>query len=312
MKDSKIPNFIIALPYNLPTFCSDALWNTSATTFASSGTIGSLPHGIFINHLNTIYVASRSNNSILMWPSGSSSPTKTFSGNLLRPYGLFVSLSGDIYVDNGYSYGRVDKWTAKSASSMMIMSVNGSCYGLFISMNNTLYCSLTNSHRIIKFLLNEGTNTSMIAAGSSSGLSGSNSSTLNLPYGIFVNINFDLYVADCGNNRIQLFQSGKLNGTTVAGSGASGNIILSCPTGVVLDALDNIFIVDSNNNRIVRSGWSGFRCLVGCSGGGSASNQLLSPQTMAFDNSGNIFVTDRNNSRIQKFTIKANYCRKVF
>jgi sugar lactone lactonase YvrE len=129
------------------------------------------------------------------------------------------------------------------------------------------------------------------------------------PQGIYVDINFNLYVADSRNNRIQLFQSGQLNATTIAGNGAPETIMLNNPTDVVLDADGYIFIVDSKNYRIVGSGPNGFRCIVGCSGAsGSLSNQLNSPQAMAFDSYGNIFVTDYNNNRIQKFLLATNSC----
>jgi len=127
------------------------------------------------------------------------------------------------------------------------------------------------------------------------------------PRGIFVDINFNLYVADSGNNRIQLFQSGQPNGTTVAGT--SRTILLYHPTSVVLDADGYLFIVDNGNLRIIGSGPAGFRCVAGCSGTrGSASYQLYNPQTMAFDSYGNIFVTDTENGRIQKFVLAAYSC----
>ena len=129
------------------------------------------------------------------------------------------------------------------------------------------------------------------------------------PHGIYVDINFDLYVADSGNNRIQLFRSGDLNGITLAGNGAPGTITLRYPTAVVLDNDGYLFIVDSGNNRIVGSGLNGFRCLVGCSGtSGSESNQLSWPKSMAFDSYGNMFVADTGNSRIQKFLLNSNSC----
>jgi hypothetical protein len=131
------------------------------------------------------------------------------------------------------------------------------------------------------------------------------------PQGIFVDINFNLFVADCYNHRIQNFQSGQSNGITIAGNGAPQTITLNYPTSVVLDANGYLFIVDCNNNRIVASGSTGFRCVVGCSGAsGSASDQLSHPQTMAFDSYGNIFVTDYLNNRTQKFLLATNSCSK--
>ncbi|CAF4412453.1 unnamed protein product, partial [Adineta steineri] len=50
--NGRVQKFILAsnscsLSYNQPTFCSNALWYSNASTFASSSTIGTLPYGIF-------------------------------------------------------------------------------------------------------------------------------------------------------------------------------------------------------------------------------------------------------------------------
>jgi DNA-binding beta-propeller fold protein YncE len=165
---------------------------------------------------------------------------------------------------------------------------------------------MTNYHQVIAKSLDSILNPFAIIAGT--GTAGSTASMLNYPYGIFVDINFDLYVVDCHNNRIQLFQLGQSNAVTVAGNGASGTITLNYPTGVVLDADKYLFIVDQENHRIVASGPNGFRCIVGCAGGGSASNQLWYPRGIAFDSYGNIFVVDTNNNRIQQFLLATNSC----
>jgi DNA-binding beta-propeller fold protein YncE len=152
-------------------------------------------------------------------------------------------------------------------------------------------------------------NTSVVAAGT--GVAGSASNELFSPVGIFVDNNLDLYVADCGNNRVQLFESGESNGITVAGSTSPNpTISLFCPTGVVLDADKYLFIVDAANHRVVASGPNGFRCLVGCYGQGSQSNQLSSPFSLSFDRSDNMFVTDQDNHRIQKFLYLKESCGK--
>ncbi|CAF3897839.1 unnamed protein product [Rotaria sordida] len=312
--NNRIQKFVLAtnsciLPYNQPKLCPHASWNAKAQTFASNSTLTSFPHGIFISGINTVYVVSPSNNYVLAWSNGDVNPIKIMFSNLSRPHSIFVSMIGDIYVDNGYSQGRIDKWAYNSTYSQIVMNMNESCYSLFIDINNTLYCSVKNLHQIITLSLNDDTAKPQIVAGSDS--PGSSANMLDSPHGIFVNINFDLYVADCGNDRIQLFQSGQSNGTTVAGHEATNNITLSCPTGIVLDADNYLFIVDSNNHRIIRLGLNGFQCLVGCYGSSAASNQLLNPQSMAFDSYGNMFVTDRNNSRIQKFIFQKNFCEQI-
>ncbi|CAF0860523.1 unnamed protein product [Adineta steineri] len=297
-----------SLSYNQPTFCSNSSWYSNGSTFASSSTIGSLPYGIFIDGINTVYVANRVNNTIPVWPQWSSTPTRYISGNLNRSYSIFVSINGDVYVDNGYTNGRIDKFTFNTSNVITVMNVSGSCYGLFIDSINNLYCSLKDFHQVVKLLLNNGTTIPTIAAGN--GSAGSLSNMLNSPQGIYVDSSLNLYIADSANNRIQFVQTGQLNGVTIAGNGSSTSIILNYPTGIVLDANGYLFIVDSYNHRIVASSSSGFRCLVGCSGGGSTSSQLSYPQSMAFDSYGNIYVTDRNNSRVQQFTLQSNSCGK--
>ena len=131
------------------------------------------------------------------------------------------------------------------------------------------------------------------------------------PLGIFVTVNLDLFVVDAGNHRVQLFRSGQMNGTTVAGSGAPGTIQLRSPTAVMLDSNGDVFILDCYGSRIVGSGSSGFQCIIGCNTGyGSAPSQLSYPRSMSFDSYGNIFVADTTNNRMQKFYLAYNSCSK--
>jgi hypothetical protein len=212
-----------------------------------------------------------------------------------------VTSNGDIYIDDGYRNGRVQKWIAQANTTVTVMNVNSSCYGLFVDTNDTLYCSMPLNHQVVKKSLNDPEMTTVIVA-AGTGSQGSAFNELNAPRGIFVDVNSDLYVADCVNDRVQLFQSGELNGITVAGYGSPNPTInLDCPIGIVLDVEKYLFIVDYGNNRIVGSGLNGFRCLVGCYGWGSRSNQLNHPYSFSFDRSGNMFVADYGNNRIQKF-----------
>ncbi|CAF4271080.1 unnamed protein product, partial [Adineta steineri] len=97
------------------------------------------------------------------------------------------------------------------------MNVSSSCDGLFVDINDTLYCSMSSHAQVVRRSLNDSVmNSNCVAAGT--GIAGSDLNQLNDPRGIFVDVNLDLYVADCDNDRVQLFQSGKSNGITVAGS----------------------------------------------------------------------------------------------
>jgi hypothetical protein len=131
------------------------------------------------------------------------------------------------------------------------------------------------------------------------------------PRRIFVDINFDLYVADWWNDRVQLFKSEQQNGITVAGNNAPLNIQLNHPTAVFLDADGYLFIIDSWDLRILGSNSNGFYCLIGCSASyGGAWTLLLSPRAAAFDSYGNIIVSVPQNRRIQKFILITNVSGK--
>ena len=232
---------------------------------------------------------------------------RTISNGIFVPTGLFVTNNGDIYIDNGRSHGQVEVWTPSATIGAFVMPVSASCYALFIDINNTLYCSINSLNMVIKKSLNSTSNATFIAAGN--GSIGVGPITLNQPNGIFVDANFNLYVADSINARIQSYQSGQLSGTTVAGSSAPGTISLHWPTSVILDADGYLFITDNGNNRIVASSSLGFRCIVGCTSGiGSQTFQLNSPRSMAFDSYGNMYVVDTTNHRIQQFLLATNSC----
>jgi hypothetical protein len=289
--------------YNQPKLSPFAIWSANAITFADNSTLGWFPYSIFVTTNNTIYLSDTSHNRILIWSNNSINPMRTISGGLFSPWPLFVTANGDIYMDNGNFYGRVDKWTWSANTSIPAMYVRISCYGLFVDIKNTIYCSIYFDNRVVAQSLSSSSNTTTMVAGV--GCAGSTSNMLFGPCGIFVDVNFDLYVADYHNDQIQLFRSGQLNGITVAGNTSSSlTIALYLPIGITLDASGYLFIVDRGNHRIVGSGPHGFRCLVGCSSSnGSASNQLKSPSALSFDTYGNMYVTDSENTRIQKFIL---------
>ena len=299
---------LIAVSYNQPKFCSSASWDPYAITFADNNTIGTFPYGIFVNTNNTVHVAESSNGRVNIWAEENLNLSRTIFDNSSNSFSLFVTTNGDIYIDDGYD-GRVAKLSLNATSSVTAIYVNESCYGLFVDINSTIYCSLYNMHQVIKRSLLD--NTTMLTVTAGTGCFGFTSNMLYNPCGIFVDINFNLYVADSGNDRVQLFQAGQSNGLTVAGISATVSFTLNCPTGVVLDGDGYLFIVDNGNHRVIRSGPNGFQCVAGCSGtNGSASNQLYYPRTMSFDNYGNMFITDTNNSRVQKFVFATNSCGK--
>jgi sugar lactone lactonase YvrE len=299
---------LIAVSYNQPKLNSCALWDLNGTAIITAvAVIGHPSPSIFINNNNTIYMVDQSNRGRMqVYLEGSTSPNRNISISYTYPSSIFVDTDDDIYVSLCISFSpyvsQVFEWTTNASSNQTVMTTSETCSGLFIDLNNALYCSMFVFDAVVKKSLSNATAASITIAGN--GSYGSGPSMLTFPQGIFVDINFTLYVADSGNGRIQKLMSGQSNAVTVAGNGASGIIFLSGPSGVVLDADGYLFITDSNNYRIIGSGPDGFRCVVRCSGSsGSTADQLHSPYMMSFDSDGNIFVADTGNQRIQKFLL---------
>ncbi|CAF3909027.1 unnamed protein product [Adineta steineri] len=302
MKDS------FALSSNQPKFCPTPIWDSNGITIANQSIVGEDPTAIFVNTNNTIYVANRENNTILIWHEESVNLTKIIAGNFTQLRSLFVTSNGDIYIDDGHENSRVQRWSVETNTFVTVMNVDSSCYGLFIDINDTLYCSMAGHDQVVKRSLHDSEmNSNRVAAGT--GIRGFDSNQFAEPAGIFVDVNLDLYVADCLNNRVQLFQLGESNGITVVGGGSvNPTIKLDCPSGIILDAEKYLFIVDRGNHRIIGSGLNGFQCLVGCYGRGSQSNQMSYPSSLSFDRFGNMFVIDSFNHRIQKFEYLEELC----
>jgi len=92
-----------------------------------------------------------------------------------------------------------------------------------------------------------------LVAGYGNGTSGAALNALTFPWGLAMDNNENLYVADFGNARIMKISTGTLAGSVVAGIGTSGNSInqLEQPTEIAIDKDLNIYINDDFNYRIM-------------------------------------------------------------
>ncbi|MGH9495378.1 MAG: NHL repeat-containing protein, partial [Candidatus Sulfotelmatobacter sp.] len=132
----------------------------------------------------------------------------------------------------------------------------------------------------------------------------------------------NVWVADCGNNRVVEYQAPFANGlgaSIVLGepdmNTASGGVsatALYCPSGLAFDSTGNLWVSDYDNSRIVEfeppftSGMAASVALgqtdlnsSNCATGASA---LCYPyEGVAFDGKGNLFVADYDNCRIVEY-----------
>ena len=291
------------MSYNQPRLFSLSCWNPFGITDVSKAELGFRPSRIFVDRNNTIYITDEVNQAVHLWHQESDRAKKTSLKTKFGAISLFVNTDGDIFL--GSSEGLVEKWTMNAMNSVVVATFSSQCNYLFVDVKNDLYCSLTSKHRVVRSSLDIPTSMPVTVAGN--GKDEATSVTLRRPGGIFVDTNFDLYIADCGNNRVQLFKNGQNKGETVAAKLKKFRVLLECPIQVFLDENKNLFIVDRGNHRVIRSNSYGFDCVIGCSGvRGIASHRLYMPTDGTFDSLGNIFIVDRGNERIQKFLLMSN------
>ena len=300
--------------FHRPTLCSNATWNHTAVTVVSNSTVqDTQTRGIFIDLDNTFYFANYRQNHTLIWPKGNFSQniTSLTSIPLYAYSGLFIDTINDIYFAHSAGGARVIKRSLNNSNVDNITILSRLCYAIFIDVNDTFYCSLFMGHRVGVVFLQNTSSTPMTRAGN--GTNGSATNQLNRPWGIFVDINLNLYVAEYGNDRIQRFRPNEYDAMTVAGRGIPNGLMLQRPTDVIVDGHNHLYIADNRNHRIIRITGNDYQCLAGgCRyRKGSSSYQLSQPYSLRFDSYGNLFVADESNRRIQKFLLLSE-CGREF
>jgi sugar lactone lactonase YvrE len=201
---------------------------------------------IFIDNNYTLYVCDRENQRIVKYVVNTTTGV-VVAGNgtmgnsptqLNEPKGVAVDQMGAIIVADSSNY-RIQRFplgTIVGTTIAINSSANllGQTRDLHIDVNNGIYVTDSDYSRIVKFYPNNGIG--VILAGASG--QGSRADQFNQPYGNFIDGNETLFVADYGNDRVQMWLAGATNGTTVAGiTGSPGSNLtqLNKPRAVVLD-----------------------------------------------------------------------------
>jgi streptogramin lyase len=310
------------------------------------------PHGIAIDNHTNIFIADRNNHVIRkMYSSGAAWSVTTIAGSAGNygtndgsgtnarfngPYGVSVDNSGNVFVADTGNHA-IRKLTPSGTNWMVSTiaglagssgSANGSNAGfkfpMGISMDNSgnIYVADEGNHDIRK-LTPIGTNwtVSTIAGSTNSGFNdGTNSSAqFGQPFGITVNNNGTVFVADQYYNTIrQLTPSGAnwvvttiagLGGSSGSADGTGSGVRFYNPTGIAAGADGNLYVADYGNNTVRRMTLSGTNWIVatvaglpGSSGsidGVGSSVRFNGPFGIAVDNNTNVYVSDANNNTIR-------------
>ncbi len=258
------------------------------------------------------------------------------SARLTLPRGVAVDGTGNLFITEGHRIRKVASGTGIISTiagdgtpgfngdnqPATAAKLNAPSSIAFDIAGNLLIADRINI-RIRKITVTTGIITTVAGNGNST-FSGdnvvANVSPLGEPYGIAVDVNDNLYIADQNTRRIRKVTAATGIMTTVAGREFSGfngdsqiatNASLSTPRGVATDATGNVYIADQSINRIrVVTAATGIITTVAGNGtdaytGGilpATSAALRGPTGVVFDAAGNFYIADSGNQRVRKVT----------
>ncbi len=246
------------------------------------------------------------------------------------PNGVAVDASGNVYVADTLN-STIRKMTAAgvvttlagNASNRGSTDGTGSAalfrypQGVAADTKGNVYVADTTSHTIRK-ITSAGVVTTVagrpLEPGSNDGTG--TAALFNYPYGVAVDANDNVYVADRNNHTIRQINSVGVVSTLAGGAGSSGSMDgggsaarFNSPSGIAVDTLGNVYVADTGNQLIRKITSAGaVTTLVGSAGiSGSADGigsaaRFNAPSSVAVDASGKLYVADSGNSTIRKIT----------
>lgn len=131
-------------------------------------------------------------------------------------------------------------------------------------------------------------------------LDGHEDGKVSRPWGLCVDVDGNIIVADRRNNRVQIFTADG-NFKLKFGKKGTGPGEFDLPAGITTDPQNRIVVVDKDNHR-VQLFTSGGEFVLKFGTYGKESGQFQYPWDVAVNAKGDILVTDSRNHRIQLFT----------
>ncbi|MFN8273556.1 MAG: T9SS type A sorting domain-containing protein [Flavobacteriaceae bacterium] len=191
-------------------------------------------------------------------------------------------------------------------------------FGIACNGFGELYIADTGNNKIRK--VNASYSVSSIAGNGNSGaLDGLGiNASFNSPYGIAVNTNGDVYVADYQNNKIRKINSlgvvstfsGNGNGESIDGQGILASF--NRPVSLTIDPSGSILVADFYGHKIRKITPNGNVTTIAGNGedgntdGSALESSFSYPVGVVTDASGNIFIADQNNHKIRKISTDGN------
>jgi trimeric autotransporter adhesin len=310
------------------------------------------PEGVAVTTSGNVYVADRDNDRVRFFtvtgiPNTGTITTVAGNGStefptltsgvppqgvvLYYPWDVLEDPSGNVYASDQYNC--LVRELVQATDLVNFFAGTGTCgysgdggpatsaelnktYGVARDSSGNIYIADIYNQRI-RMVSPSGTITTFAGTGTA-GFSGdggpATSAELYYPYGVAVDGQNNVYIADTYNYRIRKVSGGTI--TTFAGNGTYGYLgdgdpatdaEFRYPYGVSTDAAGNVYIADTSNCRIREvSAATGIIDTVagdgscGFSGDGPAiQSEINSPEGVWSDANGNLFIADTYNERIR-------------
>lgn len=277
------------------------------------------PAGLALDHAGALYIADSGNYRVREVSSGTiTTVLGATSATQIYPVGLAVDGAGTIYVAQGSS-SMIGVYSLASAAlgwlAISTSASSASAHDVAVDLSGNAYVAL--GQQIWEASGNPANRNPTLLAGGSTGIGDGGSATaaqLSAPWGIALDVNGNLHIADTGNQRVRRVDpAGEI--TTEAGTGTAGFLgdngpateaELWSPFGIAVDPAGNVYIADRNNQRIRETDTSGnIYTLVGTGQSGLGAEGLPGPQMplnnpsgVCLDRTGTIYVVDLGNNRV--------------
>jgi len=234
----------------------------------------------------------------------------TGAGEFNEPRGVALDDEGNVYVVDAAN-DRVQKFDAYGAFIAEFGSSGSGAdqfilpFDVVVDSYGDVWVSDYHNHCVKKFHDSGGNTYGCVDTIGTPGTPGTADEVFWYPWGLAVDGDDNLYVADNWNNRIQKFTS---SGTFVTKWGIADSNDNSeggrfeNPTEVAVDSSGNVYVADNNNYRIQKFVWNPAL-------GDSGEYQFVTKWTvsngglygLALDSQGNVYVTDNANDLIRKY-----------
>lgn len=225
------------------------------------------PVGLALDHRGQLYVADSGNNRVQV---------VDVDGNFIAEYGRHGWRTGefDTPTDVAINYQRTELLYVADTGNSRIQ-----------------YCNLVD--RIFRIVAGSRSNYDLREDEEHRAIE------LDLPEGVAIGRNGEVYTIDTGNHRFVQFNTEGLP-ALIRGEFGRAKEQFRNPTDLVVDTRGNVYIVDSGNHRIKKYDFSGN--LVRMWGTeGEAMGQFREPSHITLDRWNYLYVTDGGNRRVQVF-----------